>query len=141
MMNWQKFILTLVFLDLLLKIIIVFILLSPGSLELIKTSPGIYTLLIQWLSESTPPSSPLMLIYLRNLNVFTQNKRSILQLHTDHAKAPVLIVAIGALLVGSIAWTVKEGDKVSKGDELGYFAYGGSTVIVLFPDEMAAEFD
>jgi phosphatidylserine decarboxylase len=50
-------------------------------------------------------------------------------------------VAIGALLVGSIVWTVKEGDKVVKGQELGYFAYGGSTVIVLFPKEMGIEFD
>jgi len=75
-----------------------------------------------------------------NLNVFTQNKRSILALDTG-SNRPVLFVAIGALLVGSIAWTVKEGDKVVKGQELGYFAYGGSTVIVLFPEEMGIEFD
>lgn len=37
------------------------------------------------------------------------------------------------MLVGSIAWTRKDGDQVKKGDELGYFAYGGSTVIVAFP--------
>jgi phosphatidylserine decarboxylase len=45
------------------------------------------------------------------------------------------------LLVGSIEFTVKEGDKVQKGEELGYFAYGGSTVIVLFPADMGLEFD
>jgi phosphatidylserine decarboxylase len=50
-------------------------------------------------------------------------------------------VAVGALLVGSIGWTVSEGTKVRKGDELGYFAYGGSTVILLFPEEMRIEFD
>ena len=51
------------------------------------------------------------------------------------------MVAVGALLVGSIEFTVTEGDKVQKGQELGYFAYGGSTVIVLFPEDMGVEFD
>jgi len=69
------------------------------------------------------------------------NKRSIRQIHTTHSSKPVLLVAVGALLVGSIVWTVKEGEQVVKGQELGYFAYGGSTVIVLFPDDMALEFD
>jgi phosphatidylserine decarboxylase len=72
--------------------------------------------------------------------VFTQNKRSVLALDVG-APRPVLFVAIGALLVGSIAFTVKEGQKVVKGEELGYFAYGGSTVVVLFPKEMGIEFD
>jgi phosphatidylserine decarboxylase len=75
------------------------------------------------------------------LNVFTQNKRAVLELQTEHSQFPVLFVAVGALLVGSIAFTVQEGEKVVKGEELGYFAYGGSTVIVLFPDDMGVEFD
>lgn len=53
------------------------------------------------------------------------------------------------MLVGSITETVKQGDFVRRGDEVGYFgallwlamslaadegeAYGGSTIIVLFP--------
>jgi phosphatidylserine decarboxylase len=77
---------------------------------------------------------------MRNLNVFTQNKRSVLALDIG-GKLPVLFVAVGALLVGSIAWTVQEGQKVIKGEELGYFAYGGSTVIVLFPEEIGVVFD
>ncbi len=37
--------------------------------------------------------------------------------------------------VGSIAWTNggKKGQAVRRGEELGYFAYGGSTIVVLFP--------
>ena len=37
--------------------------------------------------------------------------------------------------VGSIAWTGggTPGTTVKRGDELGYFAYGGSTVVALFP--------
>ena len=73
--------------------------------------------------------------------MFTQNKRSVRQLHTDLSQYPILYIAVGALLVGSIGWTVNEGEKVRKGDELGYFAYGGSTVIVLFPGDMNIEFD
>ena len=37
--------------------------------------------------------------------------------------------------VGSIVWTkgAEKGASVARGDELGYFAYGGSTVVALFP--------
>ncbi|CAG8463076.1 2119_t:CDS:2 [Scutellospora calospora] len=68
------------------------------------------------------------------LDVFTENVRSVIQLHPSTPGASkVLFVAIGALLVGSIKFTVKEKDKVNKGDELGHFAYGGSTIICLWP--------
>lgn len=35
-------------------------------------------------------------------------------------------------MVGSIVFTKKVNEEVKKGDELGYFAFGGSTIIVLF---------
>ncbi|CAG8470900.1 12620_t:CDS:2 [Racocetra fulgida] len=69
-----------------------------------------------------------------DLNVFTENVRSMLLLHPSMPGASkVVFIAIGALLVGSIKYTLKEGDQVFKGDELGYFAYGGSTIICLWP--------
>ena len=40
----------------------------------------------------------------------------------------VVMVAIAAMLVGSINWTKKVGDTVERGEELGYYGYGGSTV-------------
>lgn len=45
------------------------------------------------------------------------------------------MVFVGALLVGTIKNTnaAKPGDSVNKGDEMGYFQYGGSTVIAVFP--------
>ncbi|KAL6964322.1 phosphatidylserine decarboxylase [Sarracenia purpurea var. burkii] len=46
--------------------------------------------------------------------------------------AQVAFVAIGATMVGSITFTKKKGDYVQKGDEFGYFSFGGSTVICLF---------
>ena len=35
-------------------------------------------------------------------------------------------------MVGSIKTTVEEGQEVKRGDEFGYFAFGGSTIVVLF---------
>ncbi|KAL5703744.1 phosphatidylserine decarboxylase [Ranunculus cassubicifolius] len=68
-------------------------------------------------------------------NVFTDNKREILLLSTkDFGK--VALVVIGATLVGSIILTKKEGDEVQKGEEMGYFQYGGSTVIAVFEKDV-----
>ena len=71
------------------------------------------------------------------LDILTANVRSVLHMREAHSGAAVALVAVGALLVGSIRWTVggegKENEQVRRGDELGYFAYGGSTVIALFP--------
>ncbi|CAG8463892.1 2633_t:CDS:10 [Ambispora gerdemannii] len=77
----------------------------------------------------------------RNINVFTENVRSVLILKPEpsasstsskQGEKEVAFISIGALLVGSIRYTVHENQKVLKGDELGYFAYGGSTVVVLW---------
>jgi phosphatidylserine decarboxylase len=35
--------------------------------------------------------------------------------------------------VGSINFTARVGDAVEKGGELGFFAFGGSSVLVVFP--------
>jgi phosphatidylserine decarboxylase len=66
-------------------------------------------------------------------DVFTSNKRSILYATHIPSQTPIVYVAIGAMLVGSVVWTKKEGDEVKRGGELGYFAYGGSTIMVVFP--------
>lgn len=64
-------------------------------------------------------------------NVFTENKRVVSVISTaDFGK--VAFVAIGATMVGSITFTRKQGDYVRKGDEFGYFSFGGSTVICVF---------
>ena len=39
---------------------------------------------------------------------------------------------IGAMMVGSIIQEVHEGDGVRRGDPVGYFAFGGSTIVALF---------
>ncbi|CAE6452374.1 unnamed protein product [Rhizoctonia solani] len=73
------------------------------------------------------------------LDVFTANRRDIRIIESNIPSAsglatPVGIVAIGALLVGSIGWTDRsEGYKAVKGDDIGWFQYGGSTVIIILP--------
>ncbi|CAK9140467.1 unnamed protein product [Ilex paraguariensis] len=64
-------------------------------------------------------------------NVFTENKRAVAIISTkDFGK--VAFVAIGATMVGSITFSKQQGDYVKKGDEFGYFSFGGSTVICVF---------
>lgn len=41
-------------------------------------------------------------------------------------------------MVGSISFTKKKGDYVQKGDEFGYFSFGGSTVICVFQKDSIA---
>ncbi|BAT86837.1 hypothetical protein VIGAN_05015500 [Vigna angularis var. angularis] len=70
-------------------------------------------------------------------NVFTENKRVVSIISTvDFGK--VAFVAIGATMVGSITFTKKKGDSVKKGDEFGYFSFGGSTVICVFEKDSIA---
>jgi len=68
-------------------------------------------------------------------DVFTANTRSVLYMKHIRTGLPVAFVAIGALLVGSIKWTNggRKGYVITRGEELGYFAYGGSTVVAVFP--------
>ncbi|KAK8494616.1 hypothetical protein V6N13_029860 [Hibiscus sabdariffa] len=72
-------------------------------------------------------------------NVFTENKRTVAIISTVEF-GKVAFVAIGATMVGSITFVKKEGDICKKGDELGYFSFGGSTVICVFEKD-AIEID
>ncbi|WRT65146.1 phosphatidylserine decarboxylase [Kwoniella shivajii] len=80
-----------------------------------------------------------------DLNVFTLNKRSVMLIHANFGpgreSVAIAFVAIGAMLVGSIGWSKKPGDKVAKGEELGWFQYGGSTTITVFPSKSGVSFD
>ncbi|KAL2041585.1 hypothetical protein N7G274_005967 [Stereocaulon virgatum] len=50
--------------------------------------------------------------------------------------SPIAVIAVGAMLVGSIKYVGgvdKLGTEIIRGQCLGAFYYGGSTVIVLYP--------
>lgn len=61
--------------------------------------------------------------------VFCENKREIVKLSTQD-KGEVLLIPVGATLVGTIIETYSPDDSIIAGDEMGYFAFGGSTVVV-----------
>lgn len=62
--------------------------------------------------------------------VFCENKRECCILKTKN-RGDILIVPVGATMVGSIISTYTEEQFVEKGDEMGYFAFGGSTIVLL----------
>lgn len=63
--------------------------------------------------------------------VFTKNKREICRLKTA-GKGEMLIIPVGATMVGSLNSTFTPESPVKKGEEMGYFAFGGSTIVLLF---------
>lgn len=65
-----------------------------------------------------------------SVDVYTENKRVVCPIESPEFGL-VTFVAIGATMVGSIHFTTSAGQTVVKGDEHGYFAFGGSTVLVL----------
>ncbi len=62
--------------------------------------------------------------------VFCENKREFCTLKTED-KGNILIAPVGATMVGSIFETYTANTPINKGDEMGYFAFGGSTIVLL----------
>ena len=96
-----------------------------GTVQSIKDIPGAYyTVNPQAINE---PGT---------LDVFCENKRSVMLLKRTSTGSPIAIIAVGAMLVGSIKYVGgvdQPGTEVKRGQCLGAFYYGGSTVIVLYP--------
>ncbi|MFM7182187.1 MAG: phosphatidylserine decarboxylase [Verrucomicrobiales bacterium] len=66
-----------------------------------------------------------------NLSWLWENHRHLTMLESPRV-GKVAIIEIGATCVGSIRQTYQPGAAVAKGDEKGYFAFGGSCVITIF---------
>ena len=67
----------------------------------------------------------------KRLSVFWENKRYLCMIDSDyHGKVAQFIV--GATCVGSATFTFSQNQRVNKGEELGYFSFGGSSVLTLF---------
>ena len=66
-----------------------------------------------------------------SLDVYGENARKVVPIDSPQF-GRIFAVCIGAMMVGSIKTTVSEGQEIKRGDELGYFAFGGSTVVFLF---------
>ncbi|MCJ1288248.1 hypothetical protein MMC26_007603 [Xylographa opegraphella] len=96
-----------------------------GTVEAIKDIPGAYyTVNPQAINEAG------------TLDVFCENKRSVMTVRRHPHGTPTAIVAVGAMLVGSIKYVNGVdtlGTQIHRGQCLGAFYYGGSTVIVIYP--------
>lgn len=66
----------------------------------------------------------------QNCHIFTENKRRLTLL--DTAFGTVAYMEIGATSVGTIVETYSPGNHYRKGDEKGYFSFGGSALVLLF---------
>jgi len=77
----------------------------------------------------------------RNIQILARNRRMLAVLETA-AAGRALLLEIGATCVGSIRQTYRGGADVAKGQEKGYFQFGGSSTIVLFePGRVAFDDD
>ena len=66
-----------------------------------------------------------------SLKIFGENKRWVTVLESERF-GKVALIEVGACCVGSVRQTFIPESFVKKGDEKGYFLFGGSTVITLF---------
>lgn len=67
----------------------------------------------------------------QNIQILATNKRTLTELQTD-AFGTVLLIEVGATCVGSIRQTYRPDEDVTKGQEKGYFRFGGSSTMTLF---------
>ncbi len=65
--------------------------------------------------------------------ILWENKRYLTQLHTEDL-GDVLLLEVGATCVGSVIHTHAPGQQMAKGDEKGYFRFGGSCFITIFEE-------
>ena len=77
----------------------------------------------------------------RNIEILAENKRMVTEVSTRNF-GTILYIEVGATNVGSIVQTYQPGVMVAKGDEKGYFSFGGSTLILFFePGRIAFDQD
>lgn len=67
----------------------------------------------------------------KKVEIICLNKRSYLEIKAENY-SNYIIAEVGATMVGSIIHTFNS-DNIVKGEEMGYFKFGGSTIVLLFP--------
>jgi len=73
----------------------------------------------------------------KNINYLCENKRMVTELKSA-LFGTLLFVEVGATHVGSIHQTYRSGEMQAKGEEKGYFSFGGSCILLLFEKERIA---
>jgi phosphatidylserine decarboxylase len=82
----------------------------------------------QWLLDLRTALMERLLI--ARLDVYGENIRVVVPIDTEHF-GRVMVVCVGAMMVGSIVITAKKGQQVRRTDELGYFKFGMFPLFVL----------
>lgn len=67
----------------------------------------------------------------KNLSILWRNKRMVSGLDSENF-GKVLYIEVGAMCVGTIHQTYLPGQRVVKGEEKGFFSFGGSCLVLLF---------
>jgi phosphatidylserine decarboxylase len=73
----------------------------------------------------------------RRLSILSENKRVITEIESEQF-GTVLYVEIGATAVGTIRQTFRPDSAVQKGQEKGFFQFGGSCIVLLFEENRIA---
>jgi phosphatidylserine decarboxylase len=73
------------------------------------------------------------------LDVYGENIRVVVPIDSV-AHGRVMVICVGAMMVGSTVITRRTGENVKRAEELGYFKFGGSTILILF-EEGRMKFD
>ena len=78
--------------------------------------------------EDLQSENPLALLHRKD--IFVKNERRVSILETENF-GKIAYIEVGATCVGKIIQSFDESKPFKRGDEKGYFLFGGSTVIVL----------
>lgn len=111
---------------------------KEGGMMIIRLAPTDYHRYHFPCEGKAGPSIPIKGDYLsvsplalkKSLDIFLKNKREYMVLNSTEY-GDILICDVGATMVGTIIQTYSPGNIVSKGEEKGYFAFGGSTLVML----------
>ena len=71
------------------------------------------------------------IVYKSGVQPLTENERHLIILDSEKF-GKVLFVPVGAMLVGKVVETYDPEKFHKKGDEIGYFAFGGSSIVMIF---------
>eukprot|EP01084_Bolivina_argentea_P022412 41655_1 len=104
---------------------------SKGDL---LTSQGLYYSILKWEGFGSFKDWTGSLKYMSMVN-----RRAIIYIKSETVGL-VAVIPVGMLEVSSCLVSVKKGDKLKKGDELGMFQYGGSTFAMVFQKDKIKEF-
>lgn len=69
--------------------------------------------------------------YFLGIQPLVENERHTCMVYPHHQQ-PIIFIPVGALFVGAIHELYKPCEQYPKGAQMGYFAFGGSTIVMIF---------